>query len=152
MATQRCIASIKTPYIHQRDFPGHRLGKTRFSHNHKLRVTDESAGLDLTRPNRHTPFGTVRIPRKSLSNDISIGIACLVRTQTDVLKGSRTQAERTCRTRSAKSFALEAFTQECFPLRSCFKNSELGQRTVERQPSERWTPISNIRPVTFEMF
>jgi hypothetical protein len=53
MATQRCIASIKTPYIHQHGFPGHRLGKTRFSHNHRLRVTDGSAGLDLTRPNRH---------------------------------------------------------------------------------------------------
>jgi hypothetical protein len=53
MATHQCIASIKTPYIHQRGFSGHRLGKTRFSHNHTLQVTDRSAGLDLTRPNRH---------------------------------------------------------------------------------------------------
>jgi hypothetical protein len=59
--------------------------------------------------------------------DISIGIDCLVRIQTDVLKGSNTQAERTCQTFSAKSFALKAFNQECFPLRSCFDNTELGQ-------------------------
>jgi hypothetical protein len=49
-------------------------------------------------------------------------------------------------------FRTGSIQPRMFPIRSCLKNSELGQRTEERQPSERRTPISNIRPVTFEMF
>jgi hypothetical protein len=97
------------------------------------------------------PFGTVKTQRKSFNKDMSIGIDCLMRTQTEVLKGFVAQAKRTCLTLSDNSFALQAFNQECFPFRSSFKNSELGQTTVERRPSERWTPISNRRPVTFEI-
>jgi hypothetical protein len=82
---------------------------------------------------------------------MSTGIDCLVRIQTEVVKGLSLQAERTCQTRSDNSLALKAFNQECFPLRSCFKNSELGQTTVETEPQERWTPISKIRPVTLEI-
>jgi hypothetical protein len=78
MATQRCIASIKTPYIHQHGFPGHRLGKTRFSHNHRLRVTDGSAGLDLTRPNRHNYRALNSIPVKN---------RCTIRRTDDLLDG-----------------------------------------------------------------
>jgi hypothetical protein len=45
---------------------------------------------------------------------MSIGIDCLVSTQTEVIKGLSLQAERMCRTRSDNSLALQAFNQDAF--------------------------------------
>src|SRR6476469_9154072 len=57
-----------------------------------IRTTDKepSSCSCRTRP----PFGTVNIQRKSFNKDMSIGIDCLVRTQTEVPKGSNVHAER----------------------------------------------------------
>jgi hypothetical protein len=60
------------------------------------------------------PFGTVRTQQKSFNKDMSIGMDCLVRTQTEVLKGFVAQVERTCLTLSDKSFALKAFSKNVF--------------------------------------
>jgi hypothetical protein len=85
-----------------------------------------------TRPS----FGTVKTQRH-----MAIGIDRLVRTQTDVLKGSVTHAERTCRTRSKGAFCTKHNSTKSAFLSDLATKTRAKNCGKTTEPSVQWTPI-----------